>query len=139
MIAMLGWMTSRKAFFALADLPPLVLAAATSVFAVVTGNTAHDSMRFSTALHDYVEWHQFSATGLMILLLALCGLRLWCWRRLDGRWLVAYATVLLLASGLVGVVGYPGGSLVFDLITSGRSNMAEIHDTCWKALPFVCI
>ncbi len=113
MVAMLGWLVSRKKLFAYGDVPPIVLAAASSVVAIVTGNFAHDSMRFSDAMHDYVEWHQFAATALMLLVLVLTGLRLWRWRRLDGRWLVAYAGGLVVASGLVGVVGYLGGSLVF--------------------------
>jgi len=113
LVAMLAWLGSRKKLFAYGDVPPLVLAAASSVVGVVTGNMAHDSMRFSAALHDYVEWHQFTATGLMILLLILSALRLWRWRRLTGRWLAAYAAGLFAASALVGVVGFLGGSLVF--------------------------
>ncbi|MCO6438626.1 MAG: YHS domain-containing protein [Phycisphaerae bacterium] len=113
LVATLGWLASRRKLFAYADVPALVLAAASSIVGVVTGNIAHDSMRFSPALHGYVEWHQFSATALMILLLVLSGVRLWRWRRLSGRWFVAYATGLIAASALVGAVGFLGGSLVF--------------------------
>ncbi len=112
-VAMLGWLVTRKKLFAYGDVPPIVFAAAFSVVAVITGNIAHDSMRFSDALHEYVQWHQYAATTLMILLLMLCAVRLWRWRVLDGKWLVAYAGGLVAASGLVGVVGYLGGSLVF--------------------------
>ncbi|MFQ5589632.1 MAG: DUF2231 domain-containing protein [Phycisphaerae bacterium] len=113
LVAVIGWLVSRKKFFANADVPPLVLAAGSSILGVITGNVAHDSMRFSEALHEYVRWHQYAATSLMILLLILCAFRLWRWRGLKGKWLVAYATGLAMVSGVVCVVGYLGGSLVF--------------------------
>lgn len=113
LVAVVGWLASRRRFFALGDIPPLVVAATASIAAVITGNLAHHSMRFSASLHEYVEWHQCSATALMIVLVILCVLRLWRWRRLEGRWLAVYVTGLVLACCLVVVVGYLGGSLVF--------------------------
>ena len=112
-IALLAWLSSHKRMFAEADVPPLLLGAASSTLAVVTGNMAHDFMRFSDALHNYVHWHQYSATALMILLVILSALRLWRWRRLEGRWLTLYSSGLVIALGLVAVVGFLGGSLVF--------------------------
>jgi len=113
MVALLAWLFSKRKLFAFADVPPLLLAAGSSVVAVITGNIAHDSMRFSAHLHEYVEWHEVTATTLMITLLVLSALRLWRWRRLDGKWLVAYVLGLVAASLLVGVVGFLGGSIVF--------------------------
>lgn len=113
MAALLAWFVSRRRLFAYADVPPLLLAAVSSIVGVITGNVAHDSMRFSAELHTYVEWHQYAATTLMILLLLLGALRLWRWRRLDGKWLGAYVAGLAAASALVVAVGFLGGSLVF--------------------------
>ncbi len=112
-VALLAWIASRKRAFAAADVPPILLAAASSILAVITGNLSHDSMRFSDALHEYVEWHEYAGTTLMVLLLCLTTIRLWCWRRLDGAWLGVYLGGLPVGVGLVGVFGFLGGSLVF--------------------------
>jgi len=108
-----AYIASRKTAFAAADVPPLLLAALSSVLAVITGNVAHDSMRFTDALHEYVEWHQYAGTALLVLLVGLTIIRLCSWRRLDGAWLAVYLSGLLLGVGLVSVVGFRGGSLVF--------------------------
>ncbi|MBN2561831.1 MAG: DUF2231 domain-containing protein [Phycisphaerae bacterium] len=115
-LALLGLVVailSRKPAFAAADMPPLLLAALASIAAVITGNIAHDTLRFSSSLHDYVQWHQYAGTTVMILVLLLSVLRVWRWNRLTGRWLWGYGSGLLLASVMVGLTGYLGGSLVF--------------------------
>lgn len=115
-LALLGLVVaivSRKPAFAAADVPPLLLAALAAVAAVITGNIAHDTMRFSSSLHEYVQWHQYAGTTVMILVLVLSVMRVWRWNRLTGRWLWVYGSGLLLASLLVGLTGYLGGSLVF--------------------------
>ncbi len=113
LLGLLASLVSRKQAFAAADAPPLVLAALAAIAAVITGNIAHDTMRFSSSLHEYVEWHQCAGTTVMILALMLSVLRVWRWNRLAGPWLWVYGCGLLLASLLVGLTGYLGGSLVF--------------------------
>ncbi len=113
LLGFLAWLVSRRQIFAAADVPPLVLAATATIAAVITGNTAHGSMRSASSLHDYVHWHQYFGTAVMILALVLTALRLWRWNTLTGPWLPVYAGGLGLASLLVGLTGYLGGSLVY--------------------------
>lgn len=113
LFGLLASLLTRKPAFAAADVPPLLLAALAAIAAVITGNLAHDTMRFSSSLHDYVHWHQYAGTTVMILTLMLGVLRLWRWNRLTGRWLWVYGSGLLLAVLLVSLTGYLGGSLVF--------------------------
>ncbi len=108
----LGLRSGRDAW-RMADVVPLSVAALASVAAVITGNIAHDSMRFGASLHNYVHWHQYAGTTLMVLTLLLAGLRLWRWTRLEGRWMMAYGAGLTVACLLSVVTGYLGGSLVF--------------------------
>ncbi len=112
-IAWLIWTRTRRDAWTHADLVPLSVAAAASIAAVITGNIAHDSMRFGESLHDYVHWHQYAGTTLMVLTLLLTALRLWRWTRLEGRWMIVYGTGLTLAVLLSMVTGYLGGSLVY--------------------------
>jgi hypothetical protein len=91
----------------------LFVAALAAVAAVVTGNIAHDAMRFSESLHMIVERHQFVSTTVMVIAILLSAFRLWRWNRLAGGWRWAYGCGLLIASGLLGYTGYLGGSLVF--------------------------
>ena len=115
-MAWIAWLVrirTRRDAWAHADLVPLSVAAAASIAAVITGNIAHDSMRFGESLHDYVHWHQYAGTTLMVLALLLTALRLWRWTRLEGRWMIVYGAGLTLAVLLSVVTGYLGGSLVF--------------------------
>ena len=60
-LALLGfvvWVITGREAFAKADVLPLLVGAAASVFAVITGNIAHDAMRFSKNLHVIVERHR---------------------------------------------------------------------------------
>jgi hypothetical protein len=96
-LALLGflvWAVTGREAFARADVPPLFVAALAAVAAVVTGNIAHDAMRFSESLHMIVERHQFVSTTVMVIA-------------------IPYGCGLLIASGLLGYTGYLGGSLVF--------------------------
>lgn len=113
LLGLLAWTLSGKEMFARADFVPLVFAALAAVGAVLTGNIAEDSERFSPAMHEVVEWHQLLSTVVMVLALLLVAMRLWRWNRLTGGWRWAYGGGLLAASALVGVTGYLGGSLVF--------------------------
>ncbi|MFQ5806326.1 MAG: DUF2231 domain-containing protein [Phycisphaerae bacterium] len=115
-LALLGyllWLFSGKQVFAAADLPPLLIATLTAVAAVITGNIAHDHMRFSGSLHEIVERHELAGTTIMILALCLSAFRLWRWNRLTGGWRWLYGGALLVASGIIAITGYLGGSLVF--------------------------
>ncbi len=112
-IAWLAGLRSGREAWRMADVVPLSIAALASVAAVITGNIAHDSMRFGASLHDYVHWHQYAGTTLMVLTLLLAGLRIWRWTRLEGRWMMAYGAGLTVACLLSVVTGYLGGSLVF--------------------------
>ena len=101
--------------FPVAGIPLALFAAAlAAIAAVITGNIAHDSMRFGPSLHDYVHWHQYAGTTVMILAIALSALRVWRWNRLTNAWLWLYGGGLVLGSLLIGVTGHLGGSLVFD-------------------------
>lgn len=113
LLGFLAWVVSRRPAFALADVVPLGIAAVAAVAAVVTGNMAHDSMRFSPTLQNYAHWHQYVATTVMVLLLLLAGLRLWRWNALTGGWLRLYGAGLVVVCLLIGLVGYLGGALVF--------------------------
>ena len=112
-IAWAVWLRTRRDAWRLADVVPLSIAALASIAAVITGNIAHDSMRFGESLHDYVHWHQYAGTSLMVLTLLLTALRLWRWTRLGGRWMMLYGVGLTAACLLSVVTGYLGGSLVF--------------------------
>ena len=112
-VAWVVWLRTRRDAWMLADVVPLSIAALASIAAVITGNIAHDSMRFGASLHDYVHWHQYAGTSLMVLTLLLTALRLWRWTRLGGRWMMLYGVGLTAACLLSVVTGYLGGSLVF--------------------------
>ena len=116
-LALLGflvWVATGREAFARADVPPLFAATLAAVAAVVTGNIAHDAMRFSESLHVIVERHQFVSTTVMVIAICLSIFRLWRWNRLAGGWRRTYGCGLLIACGLLGFTGYLGGSLVFS-------------------------
>jgi uncharacterized membrane protein/YHS domain-containing protein len=115
-IAFLGvliWTWTGRPAFAKADVPPLVVGTLAAVAAVLTGNIAHDSMRFSPSMHTIVEQHQTLSTSIMVLTLVLTALRIWRWNHLTGRWRWVYGGGLLVTSAMLGLTGYLGGSLVF--------------------------
>lgn len=115
-LALLGflvWMATGREAFVRADVPPLFVGTLAAVGAVVTGNIAHDAMRFSESLHVVVERHQLVSTTVMVIAICLSALRLWRWNGLTGGWRWTYGCGLLIASGLLGYTGYLGGSLVF--------------------------
>ena len=115
-LALLGlccWLATRNQAFAAADAPPLLLAAAFSIVAVVTGNIAEETDSFSPSLQKYLLWHEYAGTTLMSLLVALGVIRIWRWRRFSGVWLRLYACGLVLATLVAGISGFLGGTLVF--------------------------
>jgi uncharacterized membrane protein len=112
-LAYLVWLGTGQNAFAKADVPPLFVAAMAAVAAVITGNIAHDSMQFSTSMHEIVERHQMIATTVMILSLILTAVRIWRWNTIAGRWRWIYGGGLFVVSMLLGITGYLGGSLVF--------------------------
>lgn len=115
-LALLGyvlWLFTGRDSFAKADIPPLMVATTAAIVAVITGNIAHDSMRFSSSMHVIVERHQFMGTTVMIVCLVTTAIRLWRWNRLIGQWRWVYGAGLTIASALIAVTGFLGGSLVF--------------------------
>lgn len=115
-LALLGflvWVVASRDAFAKADVPPLLASALFSIAAVITGNIAHDAIRYSRSMHEIVEQHEFVSTSVMILILVLTLLRIWRWNRLDGRWRWIYGGGLCLATAMLMITGYLGGSLVF--------------------------
>lgn len=115
-IAMLGflvWVRSGREAFARSDAIPLFVATLASIAAVVTGNTAHDSMQFSESLHVIVERHQFVSTTVMVVAICLSIIRLWRWNGLTGKWRWVYGGGLAIVCMLLGYTGFLGGSLVF--------------------------
>lgn len=113
LLGFLAWGLTGRAAFAGADLPALVVATLASIAAVITGNMAEDSMRFAPSLHDFVEWHERIGITVMIMLIALCLLRLWRWERAGRRRKWLYGGALAVVTALLAVTGYLGGSLVF--------------------------
>jgi uncharacterized membrane protein len=101
-LGFLVWMASGREAFVRADVPPLFVATPAAVGAVVTGNIAHDAMRFSESLHVIVERHQLVSTTVMAIAICLSALRLWRWNGLTGGWRWTYGCGLLIASGLLG-------------------------------------
>ncbi len=112
-ISFAAWSLTGRDVFARADVVPLLVGTLAAVAAVITGNIAHDSMRFSASLHAMLERHQTAGTVVMILALCLSGLRIWRWNRMVGSWRWLYGIGLLAAVVLVGLTGFLGGSVVF--------------------------
>lgn len=112
LIGLCSWLVTKKSAFAGADAPPLLVGGAISIAAVVTGNIAEGSASFSPFLQNYLRWHEYAGTVLMALAIALCVLRIWRWRCLSGAWLGLYAGGLVIASVVVGISGFFGGTLV---------------------------
>lgn len=115
-LALLGflvWLATGGKAFAQADVLPLFAATLAAIASVVTGNIAHDAMRFSESLQVIVERHQLVSTTVMVMAICLSIFRLWRWNRLTGGWRWTYGCGLLIACGLLGFTGYLGGSLVF--------------------------
>ncbi len=113
LLGFLAWALSGREAYAKADVVPLLVATLAAVAAVITGNIAHDAMRFSENLHPIVERHQFVSTTVMILALCLSAVRIWRWNRLRGTWRLLYGLGLLVTCALLALTGYFGGSLVF--------------------------
>lgn len=93
----------------------LVLAAAGSVVAVVSGQAAHDAAVVPAAARDLVARHEDLGELVMVGLVALLAVRgLVAWRRWRHP-LLGWLQTLLLAVvvGLVGLTGHLGGELVF--------------------------
>jgi uncharacterized membrane protein/YHS domain-containing protein len=112
-LGFLAWTITGREAFAKADVLPLFAASLAAIAAVITGNIAHDAMRFSEALHRIVERHQLVATSAMVLSIGLSLLRIWRWNRLTGWWRRLYGLGLLIGCVLLAITGFLGGSLVF--------------------------
>lgn len=115
-LAMLGflvWVRTGHEAFARADAIPLFVATLASIAAVISGNIAHDAMRFSQSLHVIVERHQFVSTVVMVIAVCLSIIRLWRWNGLTGKWRWGYGGGLAIVCALLGYTGFLGGSLVF--------------------------
>ncbi len=112
-LAFLVWVWTGRDAFAQAEVVPLIVATLASIAAVITGNIAHDAMRFSESMRIIAEQHQLASTALMILAIVLSAFRIWRWNRLVGTWRCAYGCGLLAACALGGYTGFLGGSLVF--------------------------
>ncbi len=115
-LAMLGflvWVRSGREAFARSDVIPLFLATLASIAAVITGNIAHDSMRFSESLHVIVERHQLVSTTIMVIAICLSVIRLWRWNGMTGKWRWIYGGGLAIVCALLGYTGFLGGCLVF--------------------------
>lgn len=115
-LALLGFIVSvvsRRASFAHADVPALIVGATAAVAAVVTGNMAHEASKFGTILAAVAERHQLFATTSMILALTLVAVRIWRWRMLTVIWRWIYGSALLIEVVLLTITGYFGASLVY--------------------------
>lgn len=115
-LALLGWILAtwtQKPEFALADLPPLFVAALGAGCAYLTGTAAAAGAQFSPRLHDIAERHESAGTIVLVVSLLLLALRLWHRHGLRGAWRWVYGGGLLIASGIAGAAGYLGGCLVF--------------------------
>lgn len=81
---------------------------AAGAVAVFTGLVAYDRVDDSDPAHEVMTLHRNLALATMAVL-ALAAL--WRWRRPLSR---AAAALALAGAGLLGVVGFPGGELVYD-------------------------
>ena len=115
LLSFLVWVRTGRRDFARSDAIPLFVATLASIAAVITGNIAHNSMRFSESLHVIVERHQFVSTAVMVIAICLSVIRLWRWNKLTGKWRWCYGGGLAIVSALLGYTGFLGGSLVFGL------------------------
>lgn len=113
LIAFLAWLASGKRSFANADAIPLLIAALVAAPTYLTGQQAEAGQRFSNNMHEIVEQHESAGLVVMVLALTLAAIRIWRWNRLTGSWMWAYGIGLVMASAVVGITGYLGGSLVF--------------------------
>jgi uncharacterized membrane protein len=93
----------------------MVLAALSSVAAVLTGNAAHDDAVIPTAAAALVARHENIGEIAMWLLLGLAAARVvTAWRGwFRGVVVWGYLTVAVVAATLVGFNGYLGGEMVF--------------------------
>ena len=64
--------------------PPILSCLHPAIAAVISGNIAHDAMRFSKSIHKVVERHQVVSTLGMVGALMLFALRIWPWRVVTG-------------------------------------------------------
>jgi len=113
LLGFLTWVVTGRDGFSKADVPALMIAALAAIAAVITGDIAHDSIKFSPTIYEIVERHQIAGITTMILALVLAALRLWRWNTLVGRWRWIYGIGLAVATVSVGITGYLGGSVVF--------------------------
>ncbi|NOX59969.1 MAG: hypothetical protein GXP29_14080 [Planctomycetes bacterium] len=117
-LALLGflvWVRTGREAFARSDAIPLFVATLASIAAVITGNIAHDAMRFSESLHVVVERHQYVSTAVMVIAICLSLIRVWRWNALTQTWRWVYGGGLAVACALLGYTGFLGGSLVFGV------------------------
>lgn len=115
-LALLGFLIASgtgKASWANTDKPPLLAGALGAVAAFFTGHIAEESAPGGDVMIHLVEQHETAATIAMICCVVLAALRLWKWRELAGGWRWAYGVGLVVATGLLAVTGYLGGSIVF--------------------------
>lgn len=115
LLSFLAWRVTGRASLAAADVLPLAVGGAAALVAVLTGNIAHDHVRFNERLTSYVSWHQAVSITAMSLTVAACVVRGLGWRSFRGVWPILYLGLLALSSACLAVTGYLGGSLVFGV------------------------
>jgi len=113
LLGLLIWLATGRDAFARADVVPLFASTLAAVAAVITGDAAHEAIRFSPSLESIAESHESFATAVLVLTLVLSALRLWRWKDLAGNWRHVYSAGLVIVCVLVAITGYLGGSLVF--------------------------
>ncbi len=113
LVAFIAAWADRRGGFAQADVVPLFAAAVTAVAAYLSGDIAFEHKRYSESLALVAQRHETCSTAVLIIILLLVILRVWRWNRLEGAWHKLYGCGLVVSTGLVGLTGYLGGSLVF--------------------------
>lgn len=111
----LAWKLTGRPGLAAADTVPLALAALSSIAAVITGNIAHDHMRFAANLADFLYWHEKAGYGVLGLTWAALVVRVASRRRFTRSWAILYSGLLIAGCAAAGAAGYLGGGLVFGV------------------------
>jgi uncharacterized membrane protein/YHS domain-containing protein len=115
-LALLGWFVNaatRGRSFPKADVLPLLVGTAFAVAAYFTGRVAKDAGQFGADMQIIADRHETTSLVIMLLCIALTGLRLIQWRMSNRLWRGVYTIGLVAATGLLGFTGYLGGSLVY--------------------------
>ncbi len=103
----------RKDFFRHAGFYCLILAAVAAIPTVVTGELRFGAIHLDPNMHDIAETHEGLAIAALCVLISAGAFRSVFRNRLRGRFLAAYAVMMVAVVVLVTLTGHWGGMLAF--------------------------